>query len=266
MKSYRGFSKIGLIVGIVALVFLGVMTYLIIDGNSKTTDFAKYDYYSIIQPTKDNGFIGDHVKGSAEAPVLIFEYADYQCPGCAGINPVINTVIEKLDGKVALVYRNYLLSYHANATAAASAVEAAGLQGYWKEYSTRMFAGQDDWYYASASERTTIFDNYFTEVTESKGDMDKFHEDIASENVAKKISFDMGIGKRVDVQGTPALFAYGQWIKWNEAGSITINGQEITWEESLGSEEGITWLFGRIYDAMMGIPSLEEAPKKAETK
>jgi len=259
MKKISGFSWIGISVALVALAFLGVMTYLIIDGNSKTTNFNSYDYYSIIEATRDNGYIGDHVKGSSEAPVLIFEYADYQCPGCAAVNPIINSVIEKLDGKVALVYRNYLLSYHSNATAAASAVEAAGLQGYWKEYSTRMFEGQDDWYYASASERTVIFDNYFNEATNGAGDLEKFHEDIASENVAKKISFDMGIGKRIDIQGTPALFAYGQWIDWSEAASITVNGQEITWDESLGSEEGLVWLFERIYDAAMGVPALDAA-------
>jgi len=249
MREKTGFSIIGLIAAIVAVAFLGIATYLVIDGNSKATDFNSYDFYSIIEPNRDNGYIGDHVKGNPDAEVLIFEYADYQCPGCAGLNPTINEVIEKLDGKVALVYRSYLLSYHTNATAAASAVEAAGLQGYWKAYADKMFAGQDDWYYATSSERTEIFDKYFVEVTEGKGDMDKFHSDIASENVAKKISFDMGIGKRIDISGTPALYTDGQWIKWTEASSIVINGVTISWDESLGSLEGLTWLFERIYDA-----------------
>ena len=259
MKKIKGFSIIWVIITLLALAFLGIATYLIIDSNNQMTDFGSYDYYSVIEATKDNGYIGDHVKGSSDAPVLIFEYADYQCPGCASLNPKINSIIEQLDGKVAVVYRSYLLSYHSNATAAASAVEAAGLQGYWKVYGDRMFEGQDDWYYASASERTEIFDNYFVEVTNGEGDLEKFHEDIASENVAKKISFDMGIGKRIDIQGTPALYAYGQWIDWSEAGSITVNGQEITWDEGIGSEEGLLWLFERIYDAAMGVPAITES-------
>ena len=252
MRTKRGFSVIAIVVGVLALAMLGIATYLVIDGNNKATDFNSYDFYSIIEGNKDNGYIGDHVKGSADAPVLIFEYADYQCPGCAGLNPTLNEIIEEMDGKVALVYRSYLLSYHTNATAAASAVEAAGLQGYWKAYADRMFEGQDDWYYATSSERTTIFDGYFIEVTNGEGDLDKFHEDIASENVAKKISFDMGIGKRIDLSGTPALYVAGQWIKWTEASSIVVNGVTIEWDESLGSKEGLSWLFERIYDATVG--------------
>ena len=134
MKKFRGFSVVGVVVGVVVFVLLGVGTALVIDGNNKATDFGEYDFYSVIEPTKDNGNIGDHVKGDADAPVLIFEYADYQCPGCASINPRVNKAVEESDGKLAVVYRSFLLSYHQNGTAAASAAEAAGLQGYWKEY------------------------------------------------------------------------------------------------------------------------------------
>ena len=49
-----------------------------------------------------------------------------------------------------------------------------------------------------------MFDEYFEEVTDGKGDMEKFNADIASENVSKKINFDMGIGKRIDIQGASA--------------------------------------------------------------
>ena len=177
MKKFRGFNTIGAIVGVAVVAFLAIATYFIIDGNNKATDFNDYDFYSIIEPTKDNGNIGDHVKGNVNAPVLVFEYADYQCPGCASINPRVNKAIEELDGKLGVVYRSFLLSYHQNGTAAASAAEAAGLQGYWKPYADKLFEEQAEWEYASASERTALFDRYFEEVTEGKGDMDKFNDD-----------------------------------------------------------------------------------------
>ena len=107
--------------------------------------------------------------------------------------------ITTTNGKLAIVYRSFLLSYHQNGTAAASAAEAAGLQGYWKEYADKLFEEQSEWEYADTSERTELFNKYFKEVTNNKGDLDKFNQDIASEAVSKKISFDMGIGKRVDV-------------------------------------------------------------------
>ncbi len=237
MKKLKGFSVAGIVIGVLVVAILGIATYAVIDGNNKATNYDDYDFYTVIEPSEDNGNIGDHVKGSADAPVVIFEYADYQCPGCASINPRVNKVVEQLDGKLAVVYRSFLLSYHQNGTAAASAAEAAGLQGYWKEYADKLFSEQSEWEYATASERTTYFNQYFEEVTDGKGDLEKFNADIASEAVSKKINFDMGIGKRINVSGTPAFYIDGQLINWGEAGSITINGQTISWSSARSGEE-----------------------------
>lgn len=239
MKKYKGFSVAGAI-GIIAVVaFLIIAGFLVIDGNNKATNYNDYDFYSVIEPDEHNGYIGDNVKGDPQAPVLIFEYADFQCPGCASINPRVNSAIEKTDGKLAIVYRNFILSYHQNGTAAASAAQAAGLQGYYKAYADKLFSEQAEWEYASASERTALFQKYFTEVSNGEGDLEKFNSDLASENVSKKISFDMGIAKRVDIASTPAFYIDGQLIDWSnrEGGSITINNQTITWETNLTGEQ-----------------------------
>ena len=239
MKKYKGFSVAGAI-GIIAVVaFLIIAGFLVIDGNNKATNYNDYDFYSVIEPDEHNGYIGDNVKGDPQAPVLIFEYADFQCPGCASINPRVNSAIEKADGKLAIVYRNFILSYHQNGTAAASAAQAAGLQGYYKAYADKLFSEQAEWEYASASERTALFQKYFTEVSNGEGDLEKFNSDLSSENVSKKISFDMGIAKRVDIASTPAFYIDGQLIDWSnrEGGSITINNQTITWETNLTGEQ-----------------------------
>ena len=237
MKKMKGFSVAGVVIGVLVVVLLAVATYAIIDGNNKATDFNSYDYYSVIGPTKDNGDIGDHVKGSPDAPVIIFEYADFQCPGCASINPKINKVIKDLDGKLGVVYRNYLLSYHQNGTAAASAAEAAGIQGYWKEYADKLFSEQAEWEGESGSSRTALFEKYFNEVTNGQGDLAKFQEDVASDAVSKKISFDMGIGKRVDIPATPAFYVDGQYISWGSEGSVTVNGETISWDSARSGDD-----------------------------
>ncbi|MBR0430708.1 thioredoxin domain-containing protein [Candidatus Saccharibacteria bacterium] len=242
MKKLKGFSVVGTIVGVLIVALLGVATYYIIDGNNKATDYESYDFYAMIEGTKDNGNIGDHVKGDKNAPVLIFEYADFQCPGCASINLKVNKAVEELDGKLAVIYRNFLLSYHQNGTAAASAAEAAGLQGYWKEYADKLFLEQSEWEYASTSDRTEYFNKYFEEVTEGKGDLEKFNKDIASEGVSKKISFDMGIAKRIDVPGTPAFYIDGQLISWGSEGSVEINGKTISWDSARSGDEFVKLL------------------------
>ncbi|MBQ1540174.1 thioredoxin domain-containing protein [Candidatus Saccharibacteria bacterium] len=244
LHARQGFSKIGVIAVVAIVALIGVATFFVVDGNNKATNFDNYDFYSIIEPDDHNGNIGDHVKGSANAPVIVFEYADFQCPGCASLNPRVNQAVTELDGKLGIVYRNHLLSYHQNSTAAASAAEAAGLQGYWKEYADALFANQTEWEYASGSERTSLFDKYFADVTGGRGDIDKFHQDIASNGVSKKISFDMGIGKRIEIPGTPAFFVDGQYIDWSnkDGGSVTINGKAVTWDHNLSGNEFVQLL------------------------
>ena len=243
MKNRQGFQVVWLIVGLIAIALLGVATVNIIDANNKATNYDNYNFYSVIEPTKDNGNIGDHVKGDKDAPVLVFEYADYQCPGCASINPKVNKAVEELDGKLAVVYRNFLLSYHKNGTAAASAAEAAGLQGYWKPYADLLFANQSEWQGASGSERTALFEKYFTDASKGKGDLEKFRSDISSDQVSQKISFDMGLARRIDVPSTPAFFVDGQNIAWSQAGEVTLsNGEKVTWDEAKGGDKFIELL------------------------
>lgn len=239
MKKFTGFSKIGVIIGVLVVALIGVATYFVIDGNSKATNYDNYNFYSIIGPDEHNGNIGDNIKGDKNAPVLVFEYADYQCYYCAQMNPRVNAAVEKADGKLAVVYRNYLLPYHQNGTAAATAAQAAGLQGYWKEYSDKLFANQADWESASGSERTAIFTKFFEEVTDGKGDTAKFTADLSSKDIAQKIKFDMGIGKRLDVGGTPAFYVDGQFIDFSNknGGEVTIDGKTITWESSMTGEQ-----------------------------
>lgn len=240
MKIKRGSSMIGVAVAVVGIASLLIAaTIAVVNANNNAINFSEYDFYSVIEGNKDNGGIGDHVKGSADAPVLIFEYADYQCPGCASINKRVNKAVEELNGDLGVVYRSFLLSYHQNGTAAASAAEAAGLQGYWKPYADKLFAEQSEWEYASASKRSELFNKYFEEVTEGKGDLAKFNADIASEAVSKKISFDMGIGRRIDVAGTPAFYIDGQLISWGSEGSVTVNGRTVSWDEAQSGDNFI---------------------------
>ncbi len=259
MKKSRGFSNVGAAIAVIAVVFFIVMaTVLIVDGNNKATDFSKYDFYSVIAGDEHNGGISDHVKTDKDGsytgtPVYVFEYADFQCPGCASLNTKINQIVDEMDGKLAIVYRSYLLSYHQNATAAASAAEAAGLQGFWKEYGDVLFNNQSEWQYLNGSERTAAFERYFAQVAGDKADMEKFRKDIASDAVSKKISFDMGIGKRVDVAGTPAFYTEGQFIPWSssEGGSVTIDGKTITWNSKLSGNEFMD-ILKKIVEAKLG--------------
>ncbi|MDO5480913.1 MAG: thioredoxin domain-containing protein [Candidatus Saccharibacteria bacterium] len=206
------------IVAVLVITFVALVVFGLKNKESEKIDYSKYDPYSFIEGNDDNGGIADHVKGDLDkAKVVIYEYADFQCPGCAGVNPRVNTLLKEYDGKLAIIYRNYLLSYHQNGTAAASAAEAAGLQGYWKDYADMLFSNQSTWEYASADERTGMFIDLFREVTNNSGDYEKFQSDMKSKEVSKKLSFDQGMGKIVDIQGTPSFYLDGEKIDFSNA-------------------------------------------------
>ena len=205
----------GWIVAIVAIlvIFVGIVGWRLADKKANSVDYSKYDINSYIEASDDNGQIADHIKGDKNAPVLIFEYADYQCSACAGMNSRVNKLLEEYGDKLAIVYRNFLLNYHQNATAAASAAEAAGLQGYWKEYADKLFANQSTWSEASGDSRTSMFVDLFNNVTNGQGDVQKFVSDMNGSNVKAKLDFDAGLSKGLEIPGTPSFYLDGELIQ-----------------------------------------------------
>lgn len=88
----------------------------------------------------------DHVFGSPNAPVVLIEYSDFQCPFCARIHPDLKRIVEESNGEVAWVYRHYPLeSIHPQAKPAAVAAECIakqkGSEAFWK-FADAIFADQ----------------------------------------------------------------------------------------------------------------------------
>ncbi len=68
--------------------------------------------------------------GSPDAPITIVVFADYQCPYCNTLHPIMKQLLAQYEGKVRLAYRHYPLMSHEYAVHAALAAEAAGKQGH----------------------------------------------------------------------------------------------------------------------------------------
>ena len=201
---------IGGIVGIVlAFVALIAITQL---QNKADIDYDAYDLNSVIAADENTGGLAENVDGDPEAPVLLYEYGDYQCTACAPMNPYINELLEEYDGKVAVVFRTYIMSYHDNGVAAASAANAAAMQGYWKEYKDLLYETQNDWYYAEGDERQQMFEQYFEQATDGKGDLEQFRQDMESKEVAQKIKFDAALSERVGLEWTPSFYLDGELL------------------------------------------------------
>ena len=136
--------------------------------------------------------------GSADAPVTIVEFSDFQCPYCAKFYfETFGQLHEKYikSGKVKFAYRHFPLSFHENAQKAAEASECAREQNKFWEYADKLFANQK-------SLGTESLKKYAAELGL---DAKKFNECLDSGKAAPLVQADLSDGLEMGVSGTPAF-------------------------------------------------------------
>jgi len=88
-------------------------------------------------------------KGHLDAPVTVYEMADFQCPACRMFAVTVLPTLEReyiQTGKVRWVFINLpLTSIHPNAAAAAEVAVCAGRQGRFWALHDVLYQQQDDW-------------------------------------------------------------------------------------------------------------------------
>jgi protein-disulfide isomerase len=85
----------------------------------------------------------DHAQGSAQAPVTLIEYGDYECPSCKMALPTPVLLLERYPNKLRFIFRHFPLEKaHPHALLAAQAAEAAAAQGRFWDMHERLFQDQ----------------------------------------------------------------------------------------------------------------------------
>jgi protein-disulfide isomerase/uncharacterized membrane protein len=77
------------------------------------------------------------------ADVNVVEMADFECPFCRRMNPVLESVLEETDGRVHLVRLMVPLELHRHARGAAAAYFCAQRQGRGEAMASRLFEAED---------------------------------------------------------------------------------------------------------------------------
>ncbi len=170
---------------------------LLVSSKKKTVQMAVLDFVQEINTS------GSPFKGTADAPVTIALFTDFQCPYCARILPLLNQVLEKNKGKVKLVFKNFPLNTHQFARKAATAALAAGKQGKFWEFHDRLFQNHN-----------RLNDQVVQEQAKELGlDLMKFDKDMADPQIMQVINQDMQEGAKAGVRGTPTLFVNGSLLR-----------------------------------------------------
>lgn len=81
-------------------------------------------------------------RGPADAPIVLVEYTDYQCPYCDRAQPTIQAVRERYGDSVVHVFKNLPLPMHQQAKLAAEAALCAADQDKFWELHDWLFANQ----------------------------------------------------------------------------------------------------------------------------
>lgn len=137
-------------------------------------------------------------KGNPEAPLVIVEFSDFQCPACKQAYELLETqILPQLGDKALFVFRHYpLVNIHPMAWVAASASEEAGKQGKFWEMYAKLFESQQ------MLTKTRILKI----AEELKLDVEKVRQAVDNQDIYfKKIYRDFEEGSKLGVSSTPSF-------------------------------------------------------------
>jgi len=142
----------------------------------------------------------DHAQGPADAPFLLVEYGDYECPYTRRSLAEVEELRAELGADLRWVFRNFpLAEIHPHALRAAEAAEAAGVQGRFWEMHATLFRHQE------ALEDADLH-RYAAELGLHA---ETFAADLASGVHLDRIRADVDGGVQSGVGGTPTFFTNG---------------------------------------------------------
>jgi protein-disulfide isomerase len=84
-------------------------------------------------------------KGVPNAPVVIVEFSDLQCPACRFAVEPLHDLFRLYSKEVRVIFKHFPLNQHTLAMPAAIAADCAGRQGKFWEFHDMAYANQTDW-------------------------------------------------------------------------------------------------------------------------
>ncbi|MDW8106431.1 MAG: vitamin K epoxide reductase family protein [Armatimonadota bacterium] len=142
-------------------------------------------------------------KGNENAPLVIVEFSDFQCPACRQAYEVLEgQILPQIEKKALFVFRHYpLIEIHPMAWIAAAAAEEAGTQGkFWQMYSA-LFESQEG-----------LTPDTIEDIARNLGlDAKKVRKAMDNQDIYfKKIYRDFEEGSKLGVKSTPTFIVVYQ--------------------------------------------------------
>jgi len=145
------------------------------------------------------------VLGNPDAPVLVEEFSDFECPACASLASQLEDLILRNTDLARLEFHHFPLPYHQNAFKAAEAAECAGDLGKFWEFTKKAFQNQ----------KNLSVDNLKAFAGELGLDQAVFDDCLDSGKKRSRVKGDINEGRRRQLSYTPSIYVNGQLIQWN---------------------------------------------------
>jgi protein-disulfide isomerase len=142
------------------------------------------------------------VRGPRNAPVMVVEFADYQCPYCRQLEPQLEQLKNELGDKMAIAYKDYPLQMHNFAPKMAEAARCAGEQGKYWEFHDFLFKDLKSFEIAPMKEEARALNL----------DTAKFDKCVDADAETQLISQDSAQAQNLGVSATPTVFVNGRML------------------------------------------------------
>lgn len=167
---------------------------------------------------------GRATMGPADAPIVITEYTDFECPYCRRSIPVIHELFSKYDGRIRLVLKQTPLEIHPQAMAAARTFEAVLRQDQQKAW--QLF----DLLFDNQARLEKEGQAYLDEAVRQVGaDLGRVHQDARSGEIQAIIDADLAEFKAFEFTGTPGFVINGVRVE----GSYPVEAMSALIEQTL---------------------------------
>ncbi|MBW6465917.1 MAG: peptidylprolyl isomerase [Brevefilum sp.] len=183
---------------------------------------AETDYYQAIidqlPPLRED----DWVKGNPDAPITIFEYADFQCPACVNFAQFSGSLYEYFPNSIKIVFRHLPLpSIHGLAFISGMAAEAAGAQGKFWEMHDLLYLSQGQWNQLTEE----MFVNWIVDQAQLfELDVDQFRQDLLNEEKRAWLEETTTERLTLGLNYTPTVVVNGRIFRENKPDLFSLVG------------------------------------------
>jgi protein-disulfide isomerase len=152
------------------------------------------------------------VDGPADAPVTIVKAFDFACPFCQRVSSTMEELVKEYNGKVRVVYANFLV--HPPARTAHLASCGAAKQGKYMAFKDAFWDKGFGPYMASQGQDTaSLGEGNIMTIAQGLGlDTAKLKTDMASPECAARMDSDMKELQKFHVSATPTFFINGKFV------------------------------------------------------